>query len=104
VNYQIANCRRCGREFEQHRAGHIYCSRECRWGTDHPERRPVDVEQLERLFAKTRNPRETVRDDDWHPTGGVMKELDCWDTVAKRRQWYLNLRDEGLVYGYAPNE
>ena len=47
---------------------------------------------MELLFDPSRDPKELVTVDDWHPNpGSTLQELDCWDTVEKRRRWYLTL-------------
>jgi hypothetical protein len=97
----IANCLRCGRGFVRHRAGHIFCSRECRYAGEHTDRKPVDAAVVERLFDPARDPLGQVREDDWHPATGenpqAWRELDWQDTVESRKRWYLTLRDEGMV-------
>jgi hypothetical protein len=75
-------------------SGHIFCSRECRYGSDDFDRIPADPAPVERLFAQDRDPEERVRPDDWYPDpDSPMQELDSWDTVDKRWRWYLNLRE-----------
>jgi hypothetical protein len=62
-------------------------------GTVQPELR-VDLDQaaIDRLFDPTRDPSETVRRADWHPTpASGFFELDLCDTVATRRRWFENL-------------
>jgi hypothetical protein len=45
-----------------------------------------------RLFDPSRDPKERVRDDDWHPTpDSGFHDLDAYQTVETRRRWYLNL-------------
>jgi hypothetical protein len=54
--------------------------------------------QIERLFDETRDPNETARPDDWHPsTDPEVRELDACDTLAARRRWYLNLVEDGSL-------
>jgi hypothetical protein len=54
--------------------------------------------QIERLFDETRDPNETVREDDWHPSPDPdVRELDAWDTLAARRRWYRNLVEDGSL-------
>jgi hypothetical protein len=99
-----AECLSCGREFVPRKLGHVFCSSFCRHrhrgeGNDgRPGRPAVDPEQIERLFDSARDPQERVRPDDWHPSpDSGFPALDGWDTVAKRRRWYLTLIKEGLL-------
>jgi hypothetical protein len=99
-----ANCLSCGREFRAAQARSRLCSSFCRHrhrgeGNHGRPRRPaVDPEQIERLFDSARDPQERVRPDDWHPSpDSGFSDLDGWDTVAKRRRWYLTLIKEGLL-------
>jgi hypothetical protein len=100
----MAECLNCRRTFHPRRAGHVFCSSFCRHrhrgegNHGRPGRPAVDPEQIERLFDNARDPHERVRPDDWHPSpDSGFPELDGWDTVAKRRQWYLTLIKEGLL-------
>jgi hypothetical protein len=93
-------CAHCDVEFVPSRAGHIYHSPECRYkGPRLPgTRRPVDHDQIRRLFDEGRDPDGQVRDDDWHPNrddrhGATWIELDASDTVGRRRWWYRALVD-----------
>jgi hypothetical protein len=57
------------------------------------DRRPVDHDQIRRLFDEDRDPDARVRDDDWHANrddenGATWVELDAADTVGRRRDWY----------------
>ena len=90
-------CLRCDREFKPRRVGHVYCSRECRYGPTNPHRKPADPAAIERLFDESRDPSELVRDDDWHPGPPEFQELDACHTLETRRRWYANLRAEGRV-------
>jgi hypothetical protein len=83
----------CGVPFTPRKAGHVFHSAFCRHrGEREPhERRPVDQEQLERLFDESRDPGERVRPDEWHPGPAEWLELDACDTLESRRRWYLNL-------------
>jgi hypothetical protein len=50
---------------------------------------------VELLVDPSRDPKELVTVDDWHPNHGTTwQELDCWDTVENRRRWYRNLLNE----------
>jgi hypothetical protein len=75
----------------------VFCSSFCRHRGERRARPgPVDQEQLARLFDPSRDPNERVRDDDWHPTpetpeGLKWRELEAFDTVERRRWWYLAL-------------
>ena len=54
--------------------------------------------QIKRLFDETRDPNETARGDDWHPSSDPeVRELDACDTLATRRRWYLNLVEDGSL-------
>jgi len=62
------------------------------------DRRPVNHDQIARLFDEDRDPDERVRDDDWHgnrddENGQAWMELDATDTVGQRREWYRTLVD-----------
>jgi hypothetical protein len=51
---------------------------------------------VRRLFDPDRDPDQRVDLDDWHPASDLAwKELDSYDTVATRRNWYLTLREAG---------
>ena len=95
----MASCARCGREFIQRRSEHRFCSAGCRHqGQREPYNPPpVKPEQVTRLFD-AREPSERVRADDWHPAplSGFV-ELDACDTLERRRRWFQELRDRGLV-------
>ena len=97
---RTTECLHCGIAFEPTRAGHLYCTPWCRHqGPRSPEdRRPVDHDQIARLFDESRDPDEPVRDDDWHANrddenGATWMALDATHTVARRREWYWNLID-----------
>ena len=86
-----------GGSFRPRRRGHVFCSSRCR---HRGERRgtpgPVDREQVARLFDKSRDSNQRVRDDDWHPTpetpdGLKWRKLDAYQTLGRRRRRYLNL-------------
>ena len=92
-------CLRCGVEFVPSKRGHVYCSADCRHqGEREPsERPPADPEQVRRLFD-ARDPSERVRPDDWHPAPlSGFAELDACHTLERRRRWFHELRDRGLV-------
>ena len=97
---RTAECLHCGIAFEPTRAGHLYCTPWCRHhGPRSPQdRRPVNHDQIARLFDEDRDPDERVRDDDWHgnrddENGQAWMELDATDTVGQRREWYRTLVD-----------
>jgi hypothetical protein len=84
--------------FRPRRRGHVFCSSFCRYRGERPleDRGPTDPEQVRRLFDPDRDPDQRVDLDDWHPASGLAwKELDSYDTVATRRNWYLTLREAG---------
>jgi hypothetical protein len=92
-----ATCAWCGQKFVQRRAGHVFCSSQCRHASGrvpHREWSVPDDEVIERLFDPKRDPNERVRADDWHPTP-EMRELYAYDTLATRRRWYRALQREG---------
>jgi hypothetical protein len=94
----MARCLRCRREFERHRAGHLFCSSFCRHRGERRahESEPVDQAVLNQLFDEARAPNERVRPDDWHPLP-EFAELDRHDTVGRRRDWYLQLVEDGRL-------
>ena len=56
---------------------------------------------VDRLFAPDRDQSERVRDDDWFPSDGELREkakaLNAGDSVGLRRRWYVALRDLGVA-------
>jgi hypothetical protein len=53
---------------------------------------------IRRLFDEYRDPEARVEPTDWHPTPDTpFALLDTHDTVAKRRRWYLELLDRGML-------
>jgi hypothetical protein len=91
-------CLHCGGWFQPSKRGHAYCTPLCRHrGPREPhERRTIDDAQTARLFD--RDPDARVDPTDWHPTPHLkFAELDSFDTVAKRRRWYRELRDVGRL-------
>jgi hypothetical protein len=97
---RVARCLRCQREFEPRRAGHVFCTRECRYrGPRRPDDgvvAPTD-EQLASLFDPDRDPGERVTAEDWDATGGDWAELFAEDTVATRRRWLMRLVEWGRL-------
>jgi hypothetical protein len=95
----LRKCLHCGKLFRPRRRGHIFCSSRCKYSGELPPHKrpsPEDHEQVERLFDPARDPKERVRDDDWHPNQGTgWQELDAMQDLAMRRRWYLALLEEG---------
>jgi hypothetical protein len=97
---RIEECLSCGIEFTPRKAGHVFCSRECRHRGERPpdKRAPIDHGAIERLFDEARDPSERCRDDDWYPEScAEFKQLDAVQTGASRRRWYTNLLLEGQL-------
>ena len=93
-------CLHCGVEFVPRKFGHVFHSIECRHRGARPahERKPIDLEAIERLFDEARDPGERVRPADWHPhPESPLFELDLVDTVESRRHWYLKLKEIGRL-------
>jgi hypothetical protein len=93
-------CLHCGTEFTPRKAGHVFHTIECRHRVERrpDERKPIDVDAIERLFDESRDAGERVRDDDWFPeSGAAAKHLYTFDTVGGRRRWYLNLKAMGRL-------
>ena len=88
-----AECLHCGGKFSPRRRGHVFCSSWCRHRGARRERPgPIEREQVARLFDPSRDPKERVTDDEWHPMSDpVWNDLDAYQTVETRRRWYLNL-------------
>jgi hypothetical protein len=101
VEAVVAECLRCRTEFEPRKAGHVFCSRECRHRNVRKEGEtvPPSEEELERLFDPARDPDGRVDRDDWNPTSWSpgWVELDLCKTVADRRRWYRALVREGVL-------
>jgi hypothetical protein len=98
---EIAQCLRCGRDFERHHSRHLYCSRYCRYGTDRGERPTAATpEQLEQLFDPSRDPEALVDEADWHPNpyppefAALENEVE---TIAQRRRQWLRSRERGWL-------
>ena len=83
---RVAECLRCRKEFEPRKAGHVFCSRECRHRGPRKEGDTVapSEEELERLFDPKRDPERLVEATDWHPASWDLAwvELDLCDTVS----------------------
>ena len=98
----VAECLRCKRKFAPRKAGHVFCSRECRHRGPRKESddtvAPTEGE-LARLFDPKRDPESRVEPDDWHPTSWDPEwvELDLRHTVSTRRRWFRTLVDEGRM-------
>ena len=96
MNAITANCLRCHREFVPRRAGHVFCSRECRWRG--PRRAgdpaPPAEEVIARLFD-IRPDNERVAADDWFPMGDDWKDVYAHETLGQRRRWFRNLVEAG---------
>jgi hypothetical protein len=95
----VSECARCGVEFEQRKSNHRFCSTECRHAGERKdwEPPPASPEQIARLFGEGRHAFDRVREDDWHPRPVEFRNLDTQDTVERRRRWYLELRERGMV-------
>ena len=91
----MAECLRCRREFTARKAGHVFCSRECRHRGPRKEGDTVAPSEgeLARLFDPKRDPEGLVGPDEWHPAGqgSPWLELDACQTVFTRRNWFRRL-------------
>ena len=98
---EVAECLHCGVEFTPRKLGHVFHSIECRHRGARPahERKPIDLDAIERLFDESRDPDELVRLDDWFPGTHDPRwvELFAADTVGKRRRWYRTLQETGRL-------
>jgi hypothetical protein len=89
-------CQHCGREFVRRRSDHRFCSSPCRRAAG--ELPPLTLASVRRLFDESRDPLETVRDDDWHPSDDPgWHALDSVQTVEQRRRWYQKLLRHPLL-------
>ena len=96
------SCASCGEPFVPRRRGQLYCTTACRRaGPMEFEKSAVEREAIRRLFGEGRDPGALVEQGDWYPgigtpDGDAFGALeDPADTVAKRRAWYLRLRQLG---------
>ena len=68
-------------------------------------RRGSSPARQERLFDPSRDPKELVTREDWHPSRALADddaawiELDLSSTVESRRRWYRNLLDDPVFGG-----
>lgn len=98
----MAECLHCGVSFVPRKAGHVFHSIACRHrGARAPhERKPIDEEQIARLFDPKRDPSERCRLDDWFCPADAdesIRALYLYDTVGERRRWYRNLEQMGRL-------
>ena len=95
-------CLHCGRCFRPKRRGHVFCRHQ---GELPPKKRIFAGEAVERLFDPSRDPKELVTREDWHPSRALADddaawiELDLSSTVESRRRWYRNLLDDPVFGG-----
>ena len=96
MNALIASCLRCHGEFVRRRAGHVFCSTECRHrGPRHPDDPPPPTDdELARLFDD-RPAGERVAADEWFPIGDGWKDLYASETLGRRHRWFRNLVEGG---------
>jgi hypothetical protein len=95
---ELAACAHCAGPYIRRRADHRFCCPEHRklgerraWESPAP-----DPEQVKRLFDG-RPDEERARPDDWHPGPPEFAEFDAHDRLAKRRRWFSELRDRGML-------
>jgi hypothetical protein len=95
----MRRCLRCNRTFQPSKEGHRFCSPDCRHRGPRQahETPPPNETVIDELFNPERDENEIVKPTDWHPGPDDWRELDAYDTVKKRRRWYLNLVAEGMI-------
>jgi hypothetical protein len=98
---EVAECLRCRRKFAPRKAGHVFCSSECRHRGPRKDGDTVAPSEgeLARLFDPGRDPHGSVEPDEWHPSGSSSPfvELDLRQTVSTRRRWFRAPVDEGMI-------
>jgi hypothetical protein len=56
-----------------------------------------EAEKVRRLFDDRPDNELVDWETEWHPAGRPWLELDACHTVGKRRRWYCNLAEDGLL-------